>query len=73
MVAAVAEDYRRVIAEAAAAGEREGRRNETLARLRRELRRRRVRDHLPVPERELALQAVERLAQRIEPAVARRP
>jgi hypothetical protein len=64
MAAAVASDYRRVAAEAAAA--RGNRR--TLARLRRELRRIRLRDYFPPPERELAQRAVEQLASALEEA-----
>jgi ChrB-like protein len=64
MAAAVASDYRSVAAEAAAA--RGNRR--TLARLRRELRRIRLRDYFPPPERELAQRAVEQLASALEEA-----
>jgi hypothetical protein len=58
-----AADYTRLILEAeSAAGEAVRRRRRTLARLRRELRRIRSRDYFPPPERELAHQAVEKLA-----------
>ena len=70
MSAAVAADYRALVAEAAAAREEPpGRRRRTLGRMRRELRRIRARDHFPPPERELALQAVEELAVLVEEPV----
>jgi hypothetical protein len=61
MASAVAEEYRRVIEEAASAPDG-GQRTRTLARLRRELHRIRARDYFPPPEREEAREAVERLA-----------
>jgi len=71
MAAAVADDYRAVIAEAGAAREQPtGKRRRTLARLRRELRRVRARDYFPPPERELAQQAVEELVVLVEEPVA---
>lgn len=71
MTAGVAADYRRVISEADTAGdEASGQRKRALARLRRELRRIRARDHFPPPERERAQQAVEQLAARVEEPVA---
>ena len=67
MAEAVAADYRRLIAEAGAAGAgARGQRRRTLGRLRRELRRIRARDYFPPPERELAQQAVEELAVLVE-------
>jgi hypothetical protein len=71
MAAAIAEEYRGVITDAEAArGEADGRRRRTLARLRRELRRIRLRDYFPTPEREQAHAAVERLAVILEEAAA---
>jgi hypothetical protein len=46
-----------------------GQRKRTLGRLRRELRRIRARDYFPPPEREVALQALERLSTLIEEPV----
>jgi Protein ChrB, N-terminal len=70
MAAAVAADYRSVIAEATTAGEQStGRRRRTLARLRRELRRIRARDYFPPSERELARQALDDLAALVEARV----
>jgi len=70
MAAAVATDYRAVIAETTAAREQPtGRRRRTLARLRRELRRIRARDYFPPPERELAQQALDELATLVEEPV----
>lgn len=66
MRAAAAADYARVVA--AAHGAPPDRR--TLARLRRELHRLRLRDHFPPREREEARRAVERLATRIEERAA---
>jgi hypothetical protein len=70
MADAVAEDYRRLIADAIAAREKmPGERRRTLGRLRRELRRIRARDFFPPPERERALRAVEELAELVEEPV----
>jgi hypothetical protein len=67
---AVATDYRTLIEDAAVAREQApGKRRRTLARLRRELRRIRARDYFPPPEREVALQALERLSTLIEEPV----
>jgi Protein ChrB, N-terminal len=67
MAAAVAVDYRTLIRDAAAAREQQpGTRRRTLGRLRRELRRISSRDYFPPPERELALQAVDELAELVE-------
>jgi len=63
----IADEYAKVIDEAeellahASGGQRR-----SLARLRRELRRIRARDYFPPPERELARQAIERLAAALE-------
>jgi hypothetical protein len=63
----VAGSYRAVVADAAAARELvPRRRRQSLARLRRELRRIRLRDYFPPPERELAQQAVDELAAFVE-------
>jgi hypothetical protein len=71
MADAVANEYRSVLADAAAAhAETPGQRRRTLARLRRELRRVKARDYFPPPERELAQQAVEKLSTAIEEPVA---
>jgi hypothetical protein len=71
MAAAIAADYRAVIAEATTAGEHPtGSARRTLGRLQRELRRIRARDYFPPPERELAQQAVEELAVLVEERVA---
>lgn len=70
MAEAVAADYRTVIEQAAVACiQPPGKRRRTLARLRRELRRIRARDHFPPPERELAQQTLERLADLVEESV----
>jgi len=69
MAEAVAEDYRLVRAEAAAAaGEAEPVRRRTLARLRRELRRLAQRDYFPPVDKDEARRAVETLAAAVEPA-----
>jgi hypothetical protein len=71
MQEAVAASYRTVIADAASARElapREKRRS--LARLRRELRRIRLRDYFPPEERERARKAVDELATLVEEPVA---
>jgi hypothetical protein len=60
---AIAEEYGRVIVEADSAPDG-GQQTRTLARLRRQLHRIRARDYFPPPERELAREAVERLADR---------
>jgi hypothetical protein len=71
MAAVVSQDYRRVVAAAEAArGETAGQRARTLGRLRRELRRIRLRDYFPTPERERAHAAVERLALFLQEAAA---
>ncbi len=71
MAELVAADYRTLIADAEAArNEPHGQRRRTLGRLRRELRRIRARDYFPPPERELAQQAVEELAELVEEPVA---
>jgi hypothetical protein len=68
---AVAADYRALIADAEAAGSQSpGQRRRSLARLRRELRRIRLRDYFPPQERELAQRAVEELAAAIEAVVS---
>jgi hypothetical protein len=68
---AVAASYRVVIEDAAAAHALPPRRRrQSLARLRRELRRIRARDYFPPPERERAQQAVEGLATVVEESVA---
>ena len=70
MAESVAAEYRTLIADASAAREeRAGRRRRTLGRLRRELRRIRARDYFPPPERELAQQAVDALADLVEEPV----
>src|SRR5213076_563707 len=72
MAELVAADYRTLIADAEAAREKplpQGQRRRTLGRLRRELRRIRARDYFPPPERELAQQAVEGLAEVVEEPV----
>jgi hypothetical protein len=67
MQEAVATAYRAVIADAAAArGAAPRRRRQSLARLRRELRRIRLRDYFPPPEREQAQRAVDELAAVVE-------
>ncbi len=67
MSAAVAEQYRGVIAAAeAAAGEPAAQRRRTLGRLRRELRRIRARDYFPPSEAERARRAVDALAEAAE-------
>ena len=71
MRAVVAADYDAVAQAARAAGSLgAGPRKRTLARLRRELRRIRRRDYFPAPERERALEAIDRLAATLEEAVA---
>ncbi len=70
MAAEVAADYQALIRESAeACSALPGQRRRTLARLRRELRRIRARDHFPPPERELAQQAVDELAALVEEPV----
>jgi hypothetical protein len=70
MAEAVADDYRALIEQAAAArGQPAGQRQRTLKRLRRELRRIRARDYFPPPQRELAHQALEELAALVEEPV----
>lgn len=70
MAEAVADDYRSVMADVAAArAEPPGQRRRTLARLRRELRRVKARDYFPPPERERAQQAVDDLATVVEDPV----
>ena len=67
MADAVADDYRRLLAEAESArNDGLGARRRTLGRLRRELRRIRARDYFPPPERELAQQAINELASLVE-------
>jgi outer membrane murein-binding lipoprotein Lpp len=71
MAQLVAADYRTLIADVQAARqELHGQRRRTLGRLRRELRRVKARDYFPPPERELAQQAVEGLAEVVEEPVA---
>ena len=68
---AVAGEYRAVTKEAEQLEvQPPGRRRRSLARLRRELRRIRSRDHFPPPEREQAQQAVDKLASALEEAAA---
>lgn len=63
----VADDYRRLLAEAESArDDPAGARRRTLGRLRRELRRIRARDYFPPPERELAQQALNELVSLVE-------
>ena len=70
MARAVAAEYQALIDDAAAArAERAGKRRRSLGRLRRELRRIRARDYFPPPERELAQQAVDALADLVEEPV----
>ena len=70
MADAVASDYQTLIQEAAVAREQPlGQRRRTLARLRRELRRIRVRDYFPPPERELAQHALDELVAVVEEPV----
>jgi len=67
----VAADYRTLIADTVMAREEPpGQRRRTLSRLRRELRRIRARDYFPPPERQLAQEAVEELAELVEEPVA---
>jgi hypothetical protein len=67
MAEAVAADYRAVLAAARAAESKDARgRRRTLARLRRSLRAISQRDYFPPPEREVAREAVERLAGLVE-------
>ncbi len=69
MAAAIAEEYRSVIdAAAGGVGRSPSEQRRTLARLRRELRRIGSRDYFPPVERELASDAVERLANAVEAA-----
>jgi hypothetical protein len=71
MADGVAAHYRTLIEEAALAREQApGKRRRTLARLRRELRRIRARDHFPPPEREIAERALHELAALTEEPVA---
>jgi hypothetical protein len=68
---AVAVDYRSLIAAARAArSDAGGQRRRSLARLRRELRRIRLRDYFPPRERELAQRAIEELTAAVEEVVA---
>jgi hypothetical protein len=68
---AVAADYRALIAEVEAVQvQPAGQRRRSLARLRRELRRIRMRDYFPPEEREQAQQAVEELAAAVEEVVS---
>jgi hypothetical protein len=70
MRSAVAADYQGVIHDAAASrSQLAGQRRRSLARLRRELRRIRLRDYFPPPEREDAHRAVEELAALVEEPV----
>jgi hypothetical protein len=70
MAGAVADDYRLLIEQAAAArNQAPGQRRRTLGRLRRELRRIRARDYFPPPERELALRALDELVALVEELV----
>jgi hypothetical protein len=71
MAQAVGDEYRTLIADAAAArAEERGPRRRTLGRLRRELRRIRARDYFASPERELAQRAIAELAELVEEPVA---
>src|SRR5262245_16896181 len=71
MAKLVAADYGALIADAEEAREEPpGQRRRTLARLRRELRRIRARDYFPPPERQLAQEAVEQLADLAEEPVS---
>jgi hypothetical protein len=70
MADGVAVDYRALIEQAAAARvQPAGKRQRTLKRLRRELRRIRVRDFFPPPERERAQRALEELVALVEEPV----
>jgi hypothetical protein len=70
MAETVADEYRALIQQAAAAREQPaGQRQRTLKRLRRELRRIRARDYFPPPDRELAQRAIEELAVLVEEPV----
>ena len=70
MAEVVAGDYRTLIEDAAAARDQAtGKRSRTLARLRRELHRIRMRDYFPPPERELALRMLDDLAALVEEPV----
>jgi hypothetical protein len=70
MADAVADEYRLLIEQAAAARDQApGQRRRTLGRLRRELRRIRARDYFPPPERELALRALDELVALVEEPV----
>jgi hypothetical protein len=67
MAATIGAEYVALIADAEhVVGQAPGSRRRSLARLRRELRRIRARDYFPPPERELAQQAIEALAQVVE-------
>jgi hypothetical protein len=71
LAAAVAEQYREVIAQARAAhAEPAGTRRRTLGRLRRELDRIRRRDYFPPPQRDEAERAVQALRAEVEEAAA---
>lgn len=70
MVDAVAAEYEEVAAQArAAAADGGGQARRTLARLRRDLRRIRARDHFPSPQRDRAARAVDELAASLEEAL----
>jgi hypothetical protein len=71
MARSIADDYRAVIADATAVqDEPPVQRRRTLARLRRELRRIKARDHFPPPERDQAQRAVDDLATAVEERVS---
>lgn len=71
MSESVAGEYRAVVGEARSLrSQSRGRQRRSLARLRRELRRIRARDYFPPAERELALEAVERLGAMLEEEAA---
>jgi hypothetical protein len=71
MRSTVAAEYRALIADAeVAAAQAVRERRRSLARLRRELRRIRLRDYFPPPERELARQAIEELAAAVEAVIS---
>jgi hypothetical protein len=71
MNAGVSADYRALIEETAVARTQPpGRQRRSLGKLRRELNRIRARDYFSVEERELAVQAVDRLAQAVEEPVS---
>jgi hypothetical protein len=70
MAGAVADEYRLLIEQAAAArSQAPGQRRRSLGRLRRELRRIRARDYFPPPERELAQRALDQLVALVEEPV----